>query len=207
MKLSYKYLTPSLLIILFGLSSPCLADTVSIGVGGHLYGSYSLGANQSVSETFSLNQDTQVTSLSFGISPETDQMILNGSYQVVVSGAAGVVYVLDEQTVDGLPTYQVTTPLPSILAAGDYNIAFDGGACGNPCYGFVAGIDFFVPAIYQSIGGSAQGPFGFDLTGVTDSQLAAYEASASNMPEPGSWILAGTALALIPVLRYRRRRA
>jgi hypothetical protein len=179
---------------------------VNVGVDGHVYGAYSLGANQSVSETFTLDQNTQVTSLTFGIAPEMAGMALNGSFQVVVTGAGGVVYVLDEQTVNGSPTYQVTTPLPGILPSGDYDIMFDGGACGDPCYGFVAGIDFYMPAIYQGIGGNAQGSFGFDLTGVSDSQLSAFELAANNVPEPGTLVLAGTALVFIPIRRYWRRR-
>jgi hypothetical protein len=194
MNLPSKYLTPSLLAILLGISIPCLADTVDIGVGGHLYGEYALGANQSVGESFTLNDSTQVSSLSFGIAPEANGMMLNGSFQVMVTGAGGVYYALDEQTVDGITTYQVTTPLPDSLPAGEYDILFDGGPCGNPCYGFVAGIDYFNPAIYQQVGGSAQGPFGFQLVG-------------ESAPEPGTWILAGTALALIPLRRYWLRKS
>jgi hypothetical protein len=193
MNLPYKYLTPSLLLVLLGLSVPCHADPVDIGIGGHLYGEYSLGANQSVSESFTLGDATQVTSLSFGISPVAGGMMTDGSFQVIVSGAGGVYYSLLEQTLNGSPTYQVTTPLPDFLPAGDYNILFEGGPCGNPCYGFVAGIDYFSPAIYQEIGGTAQGPFGFQLVG-------------EGAPEPGTWILAGTALALIPLWRYRQRK-
>lgn len=189
-----KYLIPSLLAVLLGFSIPGHADTVNIGVGGHLYGDYSLGANQTVSESFTLDDTTHVTSLSFGISPDTGGMLMNGSFQVLVTGAGGVYYSLLEQTVNGIPTYQITTPLPDYLQAGTYDILFDGGPCGNPCYGFVAGIDYFNPAIYQEIGGSTQGPFGFQLVG-------------ESAPEPGTWILAGTALALIPVRRYWLRKA
>lgn len=206
MNLSYKYLTPSLLAILFGLSAPCLADTVNIGVSGNLYGAYSLSANQSVSETFTLNQNTAITSLNFGVQPEIQGMMMDGSFQVIVSGASGIVYVLDEQTVNGSPNYQITTPLPNILAAGNYDITFDGGACGTPCYGFVAGIDYYDPATYIGLGGSAQGPFGFVLTGQTLSDAAALELAQNNVPEPGSLVLAGTALAILPMCLYRRRR-
>jgi hypothetical protein len=189
-----KYLFPSLLIVVLGISIPCRADSVDIGVGGNLYGEYTLAANQSVSESFTLSDNTYVSSLSFGIAPEANGTIFNGSFQVIVSGAAGIYYALDEQTVDGMTTYQITTPLPDILPAGEYDIMFDGGPCGNPCYGFVAGINYFAPAIYQEIGGSAQGPYGFELQG-------------QGAPEPGTWILAGTALALIPLARYRQRKA
>lgn len=207
MNLSYKYLTPSLLVMLLGFSAPCLANTVNIGVDGNLYGAYSLGANQSVGETFTLNQNTEITSLNFGIQPEIAGMMFDGSFQVIVSGAAGIVYELDELSVNGSPNYQVTTPLPNILAAGQYDITFDGGACGSPCTGFVAGIDYYEPAMYQGLGGSAQGPFGFVLTGQTLSDAAALELAQDNVPEPGSWILAGTALMFIPMFRYWRRKA
>jgi hypothetical protein len=119
-------------------------------------------------------------------------MMLNGSFQVVVSGAGGIYYTLDEHTLNGYSTYQVTTPLPDILAPGLYDLTFKGGPCADPCSNFVAGIYYYNPAFYQGLGGSAQGPFGFELKG-------------ENAPEPGTWILAGTALALIPLWRYRQR--
>jgi hypothetical protein len=193
MNLSCKFVFPCLLPVLLGLSIAAYADSVNLGVDGHLYGEYSLGASQSVSETFTLNQDTEVSSLTFGVGPEAGGMLLNGSFQVIVTGAGGVLYALDEQTVNGSPSYQVTTPLPDILPAGQYDIMFEGGACGDPCYSFVAGIDYYSPALYQGLGGSAQGPFGFELTG-------------DNVPEPGTLVLAGTALAFIPARRYWRRR-
>lgn len=207
MKLSCKYVTPSLLAALLAISVPCLADTVNIGVGGNLYGSYTLGANQSVSETFTLVDTTHVTSLSFGIAPEASGMMFDGSYQVIVSGAGGIYYVLAEQTLDGSPSYQVTQPLPDLLPAGQYNITFAGGPCGNPCYGYVAGIDYYYPGIFQGVGGSAEGPFGFDLTGDSVSRQLALEAAQNNVPEPSSWVLAATALALIPVRRYWLRKS
>lgn len=193
MNLSYKYLAPSLLAILFGVSTACHADPVDIGVGGHLYGTYSLGANQTVSDSFTLGDTTYITSLGFGISPDVGGMLMNGSFQVVLTSGNEVYYSILEQTLNGSSTYQVITPLPDYLPVGDYNILFEGGPCGNPCYGFVAGIDYFNPAIYDEVGGSVQGPFGFNLAG-------------EGAPEPGTWMLAGTALALIPLWQYRQRR-
>jgi MYXO-CTERM domain-containing protein len=45
------------------------------------------------------------------------------------------------------------------------------------------------------------------LTGQTLSESAALELAQNDVPEPGSWVLAATALAFIPMHRYWRRRS
>jgi hypothetical protein len=176
------------------LSATCRADSIDLGTGGHLYGEYNLVANQSVSEGFTLDYETQVNSFGVEITPEYSGFgLLNGFYQVTLTGPGGT-YALAEYSWNGtIPGDWVSTPLPAILPAGPYTLSFNGGACGDPCYGDVAGIYYYLPATYSEIGGSVGeaypgGNFGWSLIGET-------------VPEPGTWVLIGTALLYIPVRR------
>lgn len=180
--------------VLFLLPATCRADSIDLGVGGHLYGAYTLAANQSVSEDFTLDYETRVSSFKVGIEPEIGGLgLLNGFYQVTLTGQGGT-YALAEYSWNGtIPGDWVSTPLPAILPAGQYTLSFNDGACGDPCYTFVAGIDYYAPATYSEIGGLVGGAypgggFGWSLTGET-------------VPEPGTWVLIGTALLCIPVRR------
>ena len=131
------------------LTTVCNADTVTLGIGGHLYGQYSLAANTTVSEGFSLDQAIELTSLEVGISPVYGGFgPLNGSYQVTLSGPGGTYAVTQFSSNETTPEYWVSTPLPDILSAGNYELNFIGGPCGDPCYTFVAGIDYYTPSTF-----------------------------------------------------------
>lgn len=182
------------------LSCPAIshADSVDLSIGGHLYNAYSLQANSAVSEGFTLDQTTLVTSLQLGIEPVDMIGPLDGSFTVTITGAGGTYFQWQEFYPNGFITSSSRTPLPLLLPAGNYTIDYEGGPCGNACYGEVAAIDYYLPASYTQIGGSVQkgypgGDLGFTLIGETTT------------PEPGSWALLGTALACIPIRRYWRR--
>jgi hypothetical protein len=176
------------------LPATCGADPVDLGVGGNLSGEYSLGPNQSISENFTLDYETQVTSLGVAIMPELGGLgKLNGFYQVTLTGSGGTYSVQDYSWNGTIPGNWVSTPLPAILPAGQYILSINSGACGDPCLNFVAGIDYYIQPTYSEIGGSVGegypgGNIGWRLTGET-------------VPEPSTWVLIGTALLYIPVHR------
>ena len=192
MKAASIHLLLGLATILLVLPSPCHASAVDLAVGGHLYGEYAVYPLSTTDETFSLNQDTLLGALIVDLYPYQGMFPL-GSYEVTLTGPGGANYLVKENSYSG----GVSTPLPSILAAGNYTLTVNGGPCGMPCYGVNAGMDYYFPATFTDIGGTITGgtSFYFELTGET-------------VPEPGTWaLLATAALLLIPVRRYWQRSA
>jgi hypothetical protein len=181
-------------LALLSISSVGYGDTVTLSnVNNHLNNAYGLGANQSASESFTLNQTTDVSSITTGIAPEDFGMFLGFNWQVVISGQG--------TTLAFAPgTANWTGSL--ILPGGGYTVGFFGGACPIPptpgCE--VAGIDYYIPTIgqinlvYTQIGGTMSGPFGFTLEGDT----------VSPVPEPASVAMVGSGL-LAALFSMRRR--
>jgi hypothetical protein len=121
-----------------------------------------------------------------------------------LTGPGGTYSLADYSWNGTIPASWVSTPLPAILPAGNYILSFNGGACGNPCYNFVAGIDYYAPATYSDIGGSVGeaypgGNLGWSLIGET---VPLQTVAEPTVPEPSTWVLIGTALLSIPVHRY-----
>jgi hypothetical protein len=174
----------------------CRADSVDVGIGGHLLNESPLLAGQNITEQFTLDQNTLITSFTLGIESEILGTPLSGSWEVTVTGSGGTYVVGPSNTSGGIPAGWVTTPLPAILPADTYTLTFVGGPCGSVCFqNTVAGLDFYGPATFFNEGGSATGTvpgggIGFEIVGVTT-------------PETSTWTLVATALSLIFLCRFR----
>lgn len=191
---------------------PSHADPVDLSVSGHLYGAYALAPNTSVTENFTLNQATLVSSFQAGIAPEDPiSGILDGSYEVTLTGPGGT-YALDETSANGMliSSDWITSPDGDVLPEGTYTLSFIGGSCGTPDCDEVAAIDYYEPDSYTQIGGSILGgDFGFDLVGQTVTAQPQFGLPDTAIaPEPATWVLLTSgAVAMFAILGYRRRKA
>lgn len=201
MQRSLMHLSLCFTLTIFLSPAICRADSVDVGIGGHLLNETPILANQDTTEQFTLDQNTFIESFHTTIATEILGTPVSGSWEVTVTGAAGT-FVVEPymNTSGGIPIGWVTTPLPGILPAGSYTLNFVGGPCGNVCFeNTVASADFYGPATFFNDGGSATGTgpgegIGFEIIGVTT-------------PETSTWILVATALSLIFLYRFRHSKA
>ena len=160
------------------------ADTVHLETGGHLLGQTPLNVGQQISFGFSLANDTDVTSLTFGLAP-----VLGGTYSLTITGPGGATFAAQ----------------PGLFLAGSYEVTFQGLTCSGFCTIAPAFLDYYAPATYTEIGGTViPGPgvgngIGWDLVGNTVD---------NTVPEPATAALVGTGLiAAFSGIRRRLRLA
>lgn len=157
------------------------ADSVHLETNGHLLGTTPLAVGQEITFGFSLADETQVTSLHFGVDP-----VLGGTYSITITGPGGT---------------QVPAQ-PGLFVPGTYQVAFDGISCTGTCTLAAAFLDYYGPAVYTQLGGTViPGPgvgngIGWYLLG--DS------VTNTPVPEPGTLALVGTGL-LAAFAGMRRR--
>lgn len=166
--------------------SRAFAGPVQLGVGGNLYGAFPVSVGGTLTEQFTLNQDTSITSFSVGIDPSAP-FSSGGDWLLTLTGPGGVYW-----SEEGTPfTIQ---PFPSTLPAGSYVIELTGLSCVSPCVNpnSVVAWDYYQPATYYSDGGSvSQGNLGWELTG-------------NVVPEPWTVTLFGS--GLLGIIGVARRR-
>lgn len=191
MKATWTQLLFGLGTLLLTFAPQCHADPVELAVtGGNLNGEFAIYAGSSNSESFTLNQDTQLGGVSVLVYPYLHSYPL-GTYEITVTAPHGETY-----AVGGSPLVP-TEALPDFLPEGTYLLTVIGGPCNGCLNNVVAGMDYYLPATYTQIGATIHdsGSFYFRLTG---------EGTA---PEPGTWALLATAVLFISARRYWRRSA
>lgn len=191
MKITWIHLLLGSLLV--ALAPACHADPVELSVSGNLYGEYEIFPNSSISDTFTLDQDTQFVSIGVDIyRREYNLYPLTGTYEVTLTAPDGATYAVAGDSL--VPT----TAFPTVLSQGNYILTLMGGQCGTPCLGGIAATDYFAPAAFTEIGGSINGGSKF-------SSAFFFELTGETVPEPASWLLITTSILCLSALYYRRR--
>ena len=170
------------------------ADPVHIETAGHLFGDTNLAVGSTASFDFTLAADTQISSLSFGVSAPDIPGGTFGTYSIAITGPGNTL----DWSVTLNHGWDSSVSIPSFLSAGIYQVTFDGLSCATVCPVGPVSLLRFAPATYTEIGGVITNhqaiEYGFDLVGT----------STAAVPEPASAALVGT--GLLAALAGMRRR-
>jgi hypothetical protein len=192
-------LATTVLVLL--LVTPAFADTIDLKASGTPDNYTNLGVGQTVSQSFTLFNASDIESIYVGIA---------GTYAYLGQGSLGSVWDIsiddsmgNSEWSSGQTSSTRATYDPSLLLpAGTYEIEAQGIACNDPCGGNVAAqLDFYHPVSNFATGGSIAGTdgWGWEVRG----------DSIPTTPEPGTATLLGTALlglVAVPWLRSPRRK-
>lgn len=166
------------------------ADPVHLQTAGNLLGDSNIQVGSSASFSFTLDANTQITSLAFGISPPEPSGTTIGTYSISITGP-------DTWSVTLSGLWNSSVAIPTFLSAGLYDVTFEGLSCAAVSCPNVMSLQRYGPATYTNIGGTVEPlgiGYGFDLVG----------NSTTPVPEPGTAALVGTGmLAVFAGLRRR----